>query len=502
MRELWLDPPRAAGDCIEVTWRVEPRTDLYQRTTFFLRFPPPVAVAAFPDRLLWLLALLCLHPQWALLRPCRIHLPVRLAPGEAELWLRLVDASVITLEAHRGGSDTGRTIELVEHGQPLPCVAPLPERGRGAAAFSGGKDSLLQAALLSELVPERLLELLLVNTCSPLPPLHDHLTDRRRHVLREIVARRPGLTLIEVQSDFRSAWRNDFPPTLGYQVAVNELTDTFLYLAALLGAGWAAGATHLFLASEAEVQENVELDGAVVQHPHAMYSVVTQSAVSALLSSLGIRYGSLLSPLRSQQIQQLLWQRYPDLSDLQYSCWRVAIDEATCSSCSQCLRIAFAALAIGEWPQRMGIDLVKLIGTMHRWQPRRGGRPLLPGDRVAAELHAQTIRTIVATPPRRFAEALKRDGRLYTPRGLLALDRFRRLRRRLGGESATRAFGYRAAYLVHVDPLVRDAVAEIYAASFSAEETIAHEAMRQRGVRLAAWIAAPLEETSADAGVA
>jgi hypothetical protein len=497
MREIWLDSPRVTGDCIEVTWRVEPRTELYRRTTFFLRFPPPVVVAAFPDRLLWLLALLCLHPHWALLRPCRIHLPVHLGAGEAELWLRLVDASVITLEGHRGGDDTGRTIELVEHGQPLPYVAPLPERGRCAAAFSGGKDSLLQAGLLSELVPE----LLLVNTCSPMPPLHDHLTDRRRHVLREIVIRRPRLTLMEVESDLRAAWRNDFPPTVGYQVAVNELTDTFLYLAALLGAGWAAGATHLFLASEAEVQENVETGGAIVQHPHAMYSVVTQSAVSALLSRLGIRYGSLLSPLRSQQIQQLLWQRYPYLSDLQYSCWRVAIEEATCSRCSQCLRIAFAALAIGEWPQRMGIDLVKLMSSMHRWQPRRGGRPLLPGDRIAAELHAQTVRTIVATPVRRFAEALKRDGRLYTPRGLLAVDRFRRLRRRLRGGSAAQP-GYRPAYLVHVDPLVRQPLASIYAASFPAEPTIAHEAMRQRGERLAAWIAEPLEETSVDAGVA
>jgi len=82
-------------------------------------------------------------------------------------------------------------------------------------------------------------------------------------VMRQIVARRPRITLIEVESDLRSGWRNDFPPSAGYQVSVNELTDTFLYLSALLGASWAHGVTHLFLASEAGCRRNVELDGTI-----------------------------------------------------------------------------------------------------------------------------------------------------------------------------------------------------------------------------------------------
>src|SRR3979409_2737935 len=98
--------------------------------------------------------------------------------------------------------------------------------------------------------------------------------------MREIVARRSKVTLIEVESDLRSGWKNDFPPSVGYQVSVNELTDTFLYLSALLGAGWARGATHLFLASEAEGQENIDVGGNIVQHPHAMDSVTTTPAVS------------------------------------------------------------------------------------------------------------------------------------------------------------------------------------------------------------------------------
>jgi hypothetical protein len=494
MREIRLAAPRIAGDRIEFAWSVDPETLLHVRTSFFLRFPPSVDPSSVPERLLWVLAMLSLHPLWALLRPCRVHLPVRLGDGEAEFWLRLLDATVMTLEGNRGGDHVARSIQIVEKGQPLAAVAPLPELGRCAAAFSGGKDSLLQTALLSELVPE----LLLVTTSSPMPPLHDHVTERRRQVLRDIVARRANVTLIEVESDLRSSWRNDFPPSVGYRVAVNELVDTFLYLSALLAAGWTRGVTHLFLASEAEVQENVELGGQIVQHPHAMYSVATQAAVSALLSRFGIRYSSLLSPLRSEQVQRLLWTRYSDLSDLQYSCWRVGPHEATCSSCSQCLRVAFAVLAIGESPQRMGIDLVKLIGTMQRWEARGSDAPaLLPCDRVAVELHAQTVRSIMTTPVSRFAKALASSGRLLTPRGLLAIDRFRRLRRRLRRIATPPAPGYRPSYLEHVDPLVRERIAAIYADSLFPESGDRYEAMRQRGAGLAQWIAEPLETEAA-----
>ena len=489
MREIWLEVPRVAGDRLELAWRVEPATALYHRTHAFLRFPPAIDPAVIPDRIWWTIALLCLHAQWPLLRPCRVHLPVRLGAGEKEFWLRLLDAEVVTLEAHRGGSNSERTIEIVEHGAPLAEVQPLPERGRVAAAFSGGKDSLLQAGLLSELASD----VFLVTTTSPMPPLHDHVTARRRYVLHEIAARRPRVDLIEIESDLRASWKNDFPPAAGYQVAVNELTDTFLYLSALLVAAWARGATHLFLASEGEVQENVELDGNIVQHPHAMYSVATQSAVSALLSRHGMHSGSLISPLRSHQIQQLLWKRYPDLADLQYSCWRVSEDEATCSGCSQCLRIAFTALAAGESPERMGIDLVKLMAAMGRWEPKPERPPLLPGERVAVELHAQTVRSIAATSVRAFANALAAGGRLLRPRGLLAVERFRRLRRRIRHKALGPQPGYRPSYLVHVDPCLRDGVASIYAATFSPDPSALHETMRQRGETLARWIAEPLE---------
>jgi hypothetical protein len=219
------------------------------------------------------------------------------------------------------------------------------------------------------------------------------------------------------------------------------------------------------------------------------------------LSQFGIRYGSLISPLRSQQVQQLLWQRYPDLSDLQYSCWRVAQNEAACSSCSQCLRIAFGALAIGQSPECMGIDLLKLMSTLHQWTARiLGDSRLLPGDRVAVELHAQTVRSIAATPIGRFANAL--GPRKRTMRGLLSIVRFSRLRRRMRGTVVGPQPGYRPAYLAHVDPLVRDGVASIYAASFPPEDSKLHEPMRQRGEMLARWITEPLEREVAGEVVA
>src|SRR5262249_25929701 len=219
-------------------------------------------------------------------------------------------------------------------------------------SFSSGKDSLLQAALLCELTERPLL----VTTTSPLPPLADHETERRRTVLATIQERR-NVQLVEVHSDFRSIWDNGFA---GHP-AVNELTDTFLYMSSLLVAGTALGNTRLFLASEAEVQANAVRDGRIVQHQHFMYSAATQRALGQLLAPYGIRFGSLTWPLYSIQVQQLLWARYSDLCDLQYSCWRVGPDEATCSQCEQCFRITMTALASGHNPERMGIDLRKVL---------------------------------------------------------------------------------------------------------------------------------------------
>ena len=53
---------------------------------------PRRSISTVPDAIWWRVALICLHSQWPLLRPCRVVLPVRLAPGEREFWLRMCDA--------------------------------------------------------------------------------------------------------------------------------------------------------------------------------------------------------------------------------------------------------------------------------------------------------------------------------------------------------------------------------------------------------------------------
>ncbi len=537
-----LAPPAVRRDGATFAWQVEPATALYSRHHFSLRLPAGLDGRRLPASLWWTVGLLCLHSHWNLLRPCTVELPVTLPPGHREFWLRLLISESDTLEAYRAGGageaalgadgadgasgadgahaahETMGTpgamgaagapggIELHESGPALRTPGRLAETGLCAAAFSGGKDSLLQAALLAELGCRAIL----VPTTSPMPPLNDHVTARRRHVLAEI-GRRRDFELQEVASDLRSSWRNDFPPCVGYPVAVNEITDTFLYTASLLVVGALRGATHLFLASEAEVQENAEIGGRTVQHTHFMYSAATQAALAALLAPLGMRYGSLISALHSSQVQQLLWTRYDDLRDLQYSCWRVEAGEATCSRCSQCLRLALAALALGDSPERMGVDLVRLFPALRDWQPggaaassagaKEADGTRLPADVVRLGLRRQVLRSLAATPTARVAAALVAGGprRMLQPAAWRALAAYAHLRRRLvlgaeGGLGGALAEvpGYRAGFLRQVDGLVRARLAEILAAHFDVESEAAYAGVLQRGEALAGWIAAPL----------
>ena len=301
---------------------------------------------------------------------------------------------------------------------------------------------------------------------------------------------------MEVVSDFRSSWDNAFPDRLGYPVSVNELTDTHLYLAALLAAGTALGATHFFLASENEVQENIEVDGRIIQHTHFMYSAVTQRALAALLRPAGFTYSSLTTPLHSEQVQRLLWKRYPDLSDLQYSCWRVGPDEATCSRCTQCFRVALGAIVAGGSPARMGIDLAALLLARRG----AGGRPdsdefpELPGALVARRLRAQTLRSIRAVPGWRMAAALARPrfSELFSERGLSALAAWNRLRRRTRDFPVEAAPGCRTAFVRFLDPLLSEKVMAIYTRAFPRENESAYREALARSDSLTRWIVEPI----------
>jgi hypothetical protein len=466
MHSIFLMPPIVEGQSVIFHWRVEPESVLYSKTSFTLAFPECVDLLAVPGRLWWDIFLICLHPHWLLLRPCRIHLPLRLPASERQFWLQLLQNGADTLAAYgpeRLRSDPlGITIIGGELDIPRTSVSGF---GFGTS-FSGGKDSLLQAALLCELTERPLL----VTTTSPLPPLADHETERRRIVLAAIQERRK-VQLVEVFSDFRSIWDNGFAGHLGYPLAINELTDTFLYMSSLLAAGAALGKTHLFLASEAEVQVNAVIDGRIVQHRHFMYSAATQRALGQLLVPYGIGFGSLTWPLYSMQVQQLLWARYSDLCDLQYSCWRVRPGEATCSECEQCFRIAITALASGHNPERMGIDLRKVLCHVPDYVTTTSrAEGTLPQDYWMEG--AAVVRDAVCRVCLPHLAVVLLKGRT---RALACLDAFRILwnfyRLQLLARKAPRYrhAGVRQGFFDWLDPELRDSVVGIYTRHFSRE---------------------------------
>jgi hypothetical protein len=478
MYQIHLMPPVVEGQKVTFVWRVKPATTLYRTTSFMMAFPGSVDLSCVPDRLWWDIFLICLHPHWLLLRPCQVYLPLRLPASERQFWLQLLQNGADTLAAYGPERLRSDLLGITIIGGELDIPRTLVSGSGFGTSFSSGKDSLLQAGLLCELTDRPLL----VTTTSPMPPRATHETERRRTVLGAIRERR-NIQLVEVHSDFRSIWDNGFAGHLGYPLAVNELTDTFLYVSSLLAAGTALGKTRLFLASEAEVQLNAVIDGKIVQHEHFMYSAATQRALGQLLVPYGIRFGSLTWPLYSIQVQQLLWSRYPDLCDLQYSCWLVQPGEATCSQCEQCFRIAMTALASGDNPERMGIDLRKVLCHV----PDYVMTTYAPRDwKVEAVVRDSVCRVSLT----HLASVLAK-GRL---RVLASRETFRMLwnfyRLQLLARRAPRhrRAGVREAFFDWLDPELRDSVVGIYTHHFSREPRREHfgEYERSRALTLRA----------------
>jgi perosamine synthetase len=478
-----VEEPVVAGQVVSFAWTVEPASALYHRSWFELRFPDSVDVGSVPRALLWRVALICLHPHWAFLRPCRVVLPVRLAPGEREFYSRMCDAQVAMLEAQVDGNDTGRAIDLVEAGPALEPLVPGPDTGVVVACFSGGRDSLTQAALLQELGEE----VFLVTTTSPREGSIEHETARRRQVMDE-VQRRRGLEVVEVRSDFRSCWDNSFAAER-YRVGVNEVTDTFLFFASALVVAASRGARAVYLASEAEVQESSRRGGAVLQHKHAMYSAVTHRSLSALLAPAGILHGGLTYPLHQFQVQRLLATRYGDLRDLQYSCWSMAPGQSACSTCDECRMIAFNLMAEDVSPTEAGIDVPTLLSAYADWQPRR--EPPVSEEGHASD--AQMLRCLERLPPERMAAFV--DGSATQ-----VLAGYAEMRSGALGNGAQLEAepGYRAGFLDLIDPRLRPGLEAIFDEHFTREPEPLHAGLLERTLLLSGWIAAPLRRPELD----
>jgi len=481
-----LHEPVRAGQTISFNWIVEPASALYHRTSFELCFPDSVDLGSVSRTLLWRVALTCLYPHWALLRPCQVILPIRLAPGERECYSRLCDAEVATLEARVAGTDTARTIDLVESGPELAPLAPGPDGNVVVACFSGGRDSLAQAALLQELEEE----VVLVTTTSPRAGSIEHETPRRREVIAE-VQRRRGLEVVEVSSDFRGSWDNGFAATR-YPLSVNELTDTLLFFSAALVVAAARGARAVYLASEAEVQENSRRNGQIVQHMHAMYSAVTQRSLAALLAPAGIHHSGLIYPLRQFQVQRLLGTRYGDVRDLQYSCWSMKRGQSSCSSCHECWNNAYNLMADGVPPREIGIDVPTLLRAFPDWRPRLGEKARSLGIR---ETDAQILRCLERLPPDRMAEFVP-----LSPQAASTLERYTQMRARALADIAEPDAepGYRAGFLELIDPVLRPRLGAIFDEHFAREPEASHAASLRRTLVLSDWITAPLERPELD----
>jgi hypothetical protein len=198
------------------------------------------------------------------------------------------------------------------------------------------------------------------------------------------------------------------------------------------------------------------------------------------------------------QVQELLWARYPDLCDLQYSCWRVAKDEETCSGCSQCLRIAMTALAAGRDPQRMGINLRKIFDFASRWEPAAQGATaaLLPTDLVARRFHVLVFDAIRRTSLTHAAYLLARGDirRMLSRSTLNSLGLLRVARKRAKQAPTPPKLGVREAFFDWLDPDLRERLIAIYCCRFPREPRSRHLAVFERSNALTARASASLHK--------
>lgn len=470
--------PRIGTGEVEFEWEVTPSTDLYRANGFRLSFPSELDLGHVPESLWLRLAMICLHTHWALLRPCLVELPFYLGPGEREFWQRLAGVAAAQVEVYGATVRAGPAVAIHDHGPALRPVAISARDGRAAAAFSGGKDSLTQAGLLAELTDRPLL----VTTTSPVSWLTDQGSARER-VLSEITRRLP-VDLVEIRSDFRACWDNGYSRYQGCSLAINELTDVLLYQATTLAAAAASGIGRALMASEADIQYNVSLRGAVIQHDHFAASVVTMGALDALVRKFGLALGSLTYPLHGDQVQSLLLNRYGMLAELQYSCWSATDGGQACSICGQCFEIALMLLSEGISPRRAGIDPGRVLIA---WaEPRPGASPPpLPVPRPARE---RTLRIVQQTDVEQVSATLAED-----PAREQAIDGYRRLRRRLMERPVAPPHpGYVAGFLERVPCDLREGLRTIFDQHFTAGTGPELDAVCARSLSLTRWITDPL----------
>lgn len=484
-----LHEPEVHAHEVSFQWDITPASELYARTDFRLSFPRQLDLQAVPRALWWRIALICLYPHWALLRPCRVELPVHLGEGEGEFWMRLIDNVAVQLEAYGSAPRPGRAAELVDAGPTLAAV-PVGARGtRAAVAFSGGKDSLTLTALLAELTERPML----VTTTSPVAWARDNVGLARARTMAEI-ARRLPVDVIEVHSDFRTCWSLVLSGRDGCTFGINQLCDLPLFQAVTIAVAAATGTPRVFMASETDCQYNVACNGHVVQHPEFLGCAASQAALDSLLAKFGLRHGSLTYPLHMPYVQGLLLRRYGAIADLQFSCWQAPEGTQACSACPKCFQIALVTLAEGVSPREVGIDPVQVLCAFGDWRldtpPAHGGPQLhevrSPRHHVVRCLHemsTERVGSIVASDP-----VAREDARLGE-----ALAVYARLRADALSMHIPPAPGYVAGFLQMIHPDLRGGLKAIFDQHFSPAPEREFAGIVHRSQALASWIAEPLK---------
>jgi hypothetical protein len=309
----------------------------------------------------------------------------------------------------------------------------------------------------------------------------------------EEMRKRTGLERIEVRSDFRTCVVNDHPLVAKYGLAATELTDTLLYFANNWAVASARGANAVFLASEAEAQESIRRDGMVVQIEHLSFTSATQQALNALTAQTGISYGGLTSALQHFQIQRVLDRQYPELSDLQYSCFKQEEGDDVCNNCFSCLKTALHKMTDDSPPSEVGIDVDLTLVNHSDWSPAYGGDGehrsavgRLYGDRMNAHV-VRVLRELDVERVSRFTES----GELSPG----AKDAFERMRATaIASPDPPPEPGYRAEYLEFLDEPMRDGLNGLFSEYFDPEPLGEYGHMLDNTRLLAGWIAAPLED--------
>lgn len=485
---VYLHEPEIKAHDAVFRWEVTPATGLYRRTSFRLSFPPQLDLDSVPEALWWRVMLLCLHSHWALLRPCRVELPVSLGPGEREFWQRLVDHVTAQLEWYGSPSRPGRAVQIVDSGRTVGAVPVGAAPERAAVAFSGGKDSVVLAGLAAELTERPML----ITITSPVPWANDHFGVGRERALKEISQRLPVESL-EVSSDFRTSWELEFSVLDGCKLGVHEVSDLPLYQAAVAAVAAAGGAGTCLMASEANIQYNAARDGNVILHREYPSCSVTQGALDALLGQFGMRQGSLTYPLHVRQVQGMLLRRYRHAADLQFSCWQAPHGKQACSACEKCFQIAMLTLAEGLSPRAVGIDPVAVLCSHSDFSlggPPSGKVPRLHERRIARDHTVRAIQSISTGQ----ASALIADGAgagMDRSAGQ-ALAIYARVRAEALRQTLPPEPGYVPEFLDLVHSDLRHPLESILAQHFPPTSEPEFRAMSKRARALTAWIGEPL----------